>query len=429
MIDRLWNVTDHMQADAEACSTPQKSPSATPEQPSTPQAVREDTVKYQLIEIFTKLHIAIKILEVVTNHARNTEPNFAYESTRIEEYSLALGHIEARHGELISGLDHDLRLEEVMRKVEQAVEFFEAVHADLAVVQLERVPPPSTTGKQREPITDLITDLSYPVHPWDISDDFGTVQEHADNRPEGTHFSKIRSLDAAAEFVGQGALEQFNKAIDCRVPLHLLCKVVSPEAAEIGNKQELQKELEEQSMKQYAELVKEFDLRLKVSQNKIRDQQAALKEEYNTKQRLWTPKVIPRVSAPKLALTPKPARPAGFWDWLQGCVGGGDEEVGQQSVPIMIEEPAAPPLAPKLPKVQPKTRQSKEIEDGVPSFRYTGSVHVDPDKGTQSKELEFRARERKRIKEEKEMQRQNRRRLPKHEIYGYPNDAHGHLVL
>jgi len=40
----------------------------------------------------------------------------------------------------------------------------------------------------------------------------GSVREHANFRPEGTHFSKIRDLNEAAEFLGQTALVQLTQA-------------------------------------------------------------------------------------------------------------------------------------------------------------------------------------------------------------------------
>ena len=60
-----------------------------------------------------------------------------------------------------------------------------------------RAPPATEGGEKREPITELMTDLCYPIHPWDVSDESGsTVRDHANFRPEGTHFSRIRSLEA-----------------------------------------------------------------------------------------------------------------------------------------------------------------------------------------------------------------------------------------
>ena len=63
-------------------------------------------------------------------------------------------------------------------------------------------------------------------------------------------------------------------------------------------------------------------------------------------------------------------------------------------------------------------------------FRYTGDMAADKQHGVKGvEELEFRARGRKEAREEKERERKARRHLPKHEIYGYPKDAHQHLIL
>ena len=38
-----------------------------------------------------------------------------------------------------------------------------------------RAPPATEGGEKREPITELMTDLCYPIHPWDVSDESGNL--------------------------------------------------------------------------------------------------------------------------------------------------------------------------------------------------------------------------------------------------------------
>jgi len=78
----------------------------------------------------------------------------------------------------------------------------------------------------------------------------------------------------------------------------LLCKVVSPEKhAEAENSQALARLVEKESMEAHGEKVKGFDRRLKLSQESVMDQQAGLKAEYNTTQRIKRPKVTSPPSA------------------------------------------------------------------------------------------------------------------------------------
>jgi len=186
----------------------------------TPRAVREEAIKYQLIDVFFKLDGCLQVLRAATSMALSLSlslkitPSFPIESSRLERYVDALSRVSTQQARFMTNLSHDLPRDYVSTKLEEAVAFFENIELDLGVLSVEIEPPKTPQGRNRLPIYELISEIVSPMKVWDIESEYGLIRTLADFRPEGVHYSKIRNLKDAAFYVGIEATSRFQGALE-----------------------------------------------------------------------------------------------------------------------------------------------------------------------------------------------------------------------